>query len=174
MNGKVGELFNKSRYGRVSTKRKFNEEEPSASLGESSQTANKTLPKKNKSKLSSSVSNNTIINARNGKLNEYSLADIVWAKTGKYPVWPGIIINDPESNKFSKSKFVNIKNKYFNINNLCYTLAENNFPMLHISYCNDGFKRNWIKVNQISTFFGKNTILNENPKLMVSLILLLN
>lgn len=169
MNGKVGQLFNKSRYGRVSTKRKFNEEEQGTSSGESSQTASKTLPKKNRSKLSSSVSNNILINVRNGKLNEYNLGDIVWAKTGKYPVWPGIIINDPESNKFSKSKCVdeNIKNIYFYFYYLCYISEENNIPMLHISYCNDGFKRNWIKVHQILKFFGKQKILNEIPKIMV-------
>lgn len=108
MNGKVGAVFNKSRYGRVSTKRKFSEEEQDVSLGESSQIAIRISPKKNKSKISSSVSNNILVNAQNGKLNEYSLGDIVWAKIGKFPVWPGIIINDPESNTFSKSKFINV------------------------------------------------------------------
>lgn len=106
MNGKGGELFNKSRYGRVSTKRKFNGEEQGASLGESSRTVVRISPKKNKSKLS--VSNDVLVNVQNGKLNEYSLGDIVLAKVGKYPVWPGIIINDPESNIFSKSKCVDV------------------------------------------------------------------
>lgn len=63
------------------------------------------LLKRNKSKLSSSVSNN--IHTKNDvKVNGFGIGDLVWAKMGKYPVWPGIIIEDPESNIFSKSKLV--------------------------------------------------------------------
>lgn len=40
--------------------------------------------------------------------------------------------------------------------------------MLHICYCNDGYKRNWLSLKQISQFLGKNDSLVKNPKLMVS------
>lgn len=91
--------LNRSRYGRVSTKRKFNEE----LMGESSRTIKDPLPTKN-SNLSLSVSNNNL-NMRSNRTNELTIGDMVWAKTGKYPLWPGIIISDPESNNFSKSKY---------------------------------------------------------------------
>lgn len=41
--------------------------------------------------------------------------------------------------------------------------------MLHIYYCNDAYKRNWIRVNQIFEFCSKLKILTEFPKLLVSL-----
>lgn len=43
--------------------------------------------------------------------------------------------------------------------------------MLHIYYCNDAYKRNWIKLKQITKFSGKEEILNEIPKINVSLII---
>lgn len=101
MNGKTGEHFNKSRYGRVSTKRKFNEDDQ-GTYGALSLSA--TTIGKNKSKLSLPVSNHININMQNGKINGYEIGDILWAKTGKYPVWPGIVINDPETNNYYKSK----------------------------------------------------------------------
>ncbi|XP_022180883.1 probable methylthioribulose-1-phosphate dehydratase isoform X2 [Myzus persicae] len=109
----------KSRYGRISNKRKFNEE------------------------LDLSLA--SVNDMSNGKRNVFNVGDMVWAKTGKYPVWPGIVITDPETNKFSKN--------------------ENMIPMLHIYYCNDAYKRNWIKMKQISKFTGKEEILTEIPKI---------
>jgi len=41
-------------------------------------------------------------------------------------------------------------------------------PMLHIYYCNDSYRRNWIKTKQIIKFSSKEIILAENPKLLVS------
>lgn len=41
--------------------------------------------------------------------------------------------------------------------------------MLHVYYCNDMFKRNWIKLNQIYEFSGRKGLLEEFPKLSVSL-----
>lgn len=73
------------------------------------------LLKRNKSKLSSSVSNNIYKKKYDVKVNGFGTGDLVWAKMGKYPVWPGIIIEDPESNTFSKSKhklFSNFKNTF--------------------------------------------------------------
>lgn len=40
--------------------------------------------------------------------------------------------------------------------------------MIHIYYFNDAFKRNWIRLNQVSEFKDKTTLLAENPKIMVS------
>lgn len=102
MNRRSGDL-NKSRYGRVSTKRKFSEEFDSVAT-ESTKTNSIHLAKKNKLQLNSSTSNNSNSNLQYSKINGFSIGDIVWAKVGKYPVWPGIIISDPESNRFSKSK----------------------------------------------------------------------
>jgi len=119
---KKNEDLKKSRYGRISNKRKINEE------------------------LDLSLASN---NASNGKRNIFNIGDMVWAKTGKYPVWPGIVITDPETNKFLKNK--------------------NMVPMLHIYYCNDAYKRNWIKMKQISKFSGKEEILAENPKLITQI-----
>ncbi|XP_001949266.2 probable methylthioribulose-1-phosphate dehydratase isoform X2 [Acyrthosiphon pisum] len=116
---KKAEDLKKSRYGRISSKRKFNEE------------------------LDLSLA--AINNMSNGKRHIFNVGDMVWAKTGKYPVWPGIVITDPETNKFSKN--------------------ENMVPMLHIYYCNDAYKRNWIKMKQISKFSGKEEILTEIPKI---------
>lgn len=90
----------KSRYGRVSNKRKFNEE-LDLSLGESYRKINLILDKKSNGKSSPTVLNNS----NNAKRNSFNIGDMVWAKTGKYPLWPGIIIMDPESNKFTKSMF---------------------------------------------------------------------
>lgn len=91
----------KSRYGRVSNKRKFNEE-LDLSLGESYRKINFILNKKSNGKSSSVASVN---NMSDDKRNVFNVGDMVWAKTGKYPVWPGIVITDPETNKFSKSMF---------------------------------------------------------------------
>lgn len=91
----------KSRYGRISNKRKFNEE-LDFSLGESYRKINFILNKKSNGKSSPTAAIN---NMSNGKRNSYNVGDMVWAKTGKYPVWPGIVITDPETNKFSKSMF---------------------------------------------------------------------
>lgn len=40
--------------------------------------------------------------------------------------------------------------------------------MLHVYYCNDMYKRNWIKLNQVYKFSGKTKILQEYPKIPVS------
>lgn len=40
--------------------------------------------------------------------------------------------------------------------------------MIHIYYCNDGFKRNWIKIKQIENFSTKENIIQKNPKIIVS------
>ncbi|VVC32689.1 Class II aldolase/adducin N-terminal,Methylthioribulose-1-phosphate dehydratase,PWWP [Cinara cedri] len=143
-----GEQVKKSRYGRVSTKRKF-DEECDNSLGRKTVIIS---TKKNKSKLPvssvsspASTSNNVHSNTRNNKVNEFNIGDIVWAKPGKYPVWPGIVISDPNFNIHYKE--------------------ENNVTMLHIYYCNDAYKRNWIRINQIFEFVGKDSMLREFPKL---------
>jgi len=49
-----------------------------------------------------------------------------------------------------------------------YVLDNNMVPMLHIYYCNDAHRRNWIKIKQIIKFSSKEEILAENPKLLVS------
>ncbi|KAE9523457.1 hypothetical protein AGLY_016009 [Aphis glycines] len=134
------EDLKKSRYGRVSNKRKFNEE-LDLSLGESYNTINLILNKKSNGKSSPTVLNNS----NNGKRNGFSIGDMVWAKTGKYPLWPGIVIVDPVTNKFTKNN--------------------NMVPMLHIYYCNDAHRRNWIKIKQIIKFSSKNEILAGNQKL---------
>ncbi|KAL4148434.1 hypothetical protein QTP88_002677 [Uroleucon formosanum] len=138
---KKAEDLKKSRYGRISNKKKFNEE-LDLSLGESYRKINFILTKKSNGKSSPTAAIN---NMSNGKRNIFNVGDMVWAKTGKYPVWPGIVITDPETNKFSKN--------------------ENMVPMLHIYYCNDAYKRNWIKMKQISKFSGKEEILTEIPKI---------
>lgn len=56
----------------------------------------------------------------------------------------------------------------FNFNFYGHVLDENMIPMLHIYYCNDAYKRNWIKMKQISKFTGKEEILTEIPKITVS------
>jgi len=94
------EDLKKSRYGRVSNKKKFNEE-LDLSLGESYRKINLILNKKSNGKSSPTVLNNS----NNDKGNEFNIGDMVWAKTGKYPLWPGIVIMDPETNKFTKSMF---------------------------------------------------------------------
>lgn len=99
-----GENMHKSRYGRVS-KRKYNED--LSDSGTSSSQMNQS-PKRKKSKLSlKPVSNNNNITSRmrDGKINVFSIGDMVWAKTGKYPIWPAIITEDPVSKKFYKSKY---------------------------------------------------------------------
>lgn len=94
----------KSRYGRVS-KRKNNDDLIGSSISSSQATV--TQPPKKKKPKTTSVSNNNNITSRmrDGKINIYSIGDMVWAKTGKYPIWPAIITNDPSSNKFYKSKY---------------------------------------------------------------------
>lgn len=54
---------------------------------------------------SSSVSNNSSVRNTKARKNDFIVGDLVWAKIGKYPVWPGIIISDPESNKIFKGKY---------------------------------------------------------------------
>lgn len=49
-----------------------------------------------------------------------------------------------------------------------FILDENDVYMFHIHYCNDAYKRNWIKVNQLTEFVNKSSIYNEFPKLLVS------
>jgi len=98
---KKAEDLKKSRYGRVANKRQFNEE-LDLSLGESYRKINFILTKKSNGKSSPTAANN---NMSNGKRNIFNVGDMVWAKTGKYPVWPGIVITDPETNKFYKSMF---------------------------------------------------------------------
>lgn len=82
-----------TRSGRVSaTKRKLIEELDSAEVGTS-----KTVTFKVKKV---SIRNN--LNKNDKK--KFEVGDIVLAKVGKYPVWPGIVMNDPESNLITKSK----------------------------------------------------------------------
>lgn len=40
--------------------------------------------------------------------------------------------------------------------------------MMHVFYFNDTYKRNWIKINHIFQFFGKEKLLDEFPKITVS------
>jgi len=94
------EVCNKSRYGRISSKRKYNNEDLANALKDSLQSMASVSPKRSKPKLSSFGSNNNL-----SKMNKFSAGDIVWAKTGKYPVWPGIIIKEPVTNLVSKSMY---------------------------------------------------------------------
>lgn len=57
------------------------------------------LPDPSTCKIINSVSDNNIV-------NDYSIGDIVWAKANKYPIWPGIVIKDPESNIYYKSNLL--------------------------------------------------------------------
>lgn len=102
MKRRSGDNLNTSRYGRVSSKKKFSEEFATF-LYEPAKTVVNNVSKKNKSN-----SNKMNCNIRNSKVNGFNIGDIILAKVGKYPVWPGIIVNDPESNMFSKSKLVNL------------------------------------------------------------------
>lgn len=34
--------------------------------------------------------------------NTYQIGDLVWAKIGKFPLWPGIVCMDPDSNTYIK------------------------------------------------------------------------
>lgn len=93
----------KSRFGcRVVKKRKYYEEFETY-LGKSSQTVVGSSKKKKKTKISTPVSNNNCTNELNKKANKFEIGDMVWAKIGKYPLWPSIVINDPETNIFFKS-----------------------------------------------------------------------
>lgn len=92
--------IHKSRYGRIS-KRKYSED----LIDKSSQMSVSQSHKKKKLTISVSNNNNITSRMRDGKINVFSMGDMVWAKTGKYPVWPAIITNDPESNMFYKSKY---------------------------------------------------------------------
>lgn len=94
------ESLKKSKHGQISNKRKFNEE-LDLSLGESYRKINLILNKKSNGKSSSTVLNNSNEEIRNG----FSIGDLVWGKTGKYPPWPAIVIMDPETNRFTKSMF---------------------------------------------------------------------
>ncbi|XP_025416431.1 uncharacterized protein LOC112687747 isoform X2 [Sipha flava] len=148
---KSNDILHKSRYGRESTKKKIFEVNQISS-NDSSQSAIRVLPKRKRSnKLPPSVSR-CILNCslRKGTTNELSIGDIVWAKTGKYPIWPGIITSDPETKTFFKKE-------------------KKSISMLHIYYFNDAYKRNWLRLKQIFHFSGKNDILAGNPKLMKQL-----
>lgn len=105
MNGrKSNDILRKSRYGRATINKKFIDENQTSSRN-LSRSVNGVLPKRTRPKnLSTSVSKSTI-NFKLGATNGFGIGDIVWAKMGKYPIWPGIISSDPESNNFSKSKY---------------------------------------------------------------------
>lgn len=106
MKKNAGEPIKKSRYGRISTKRQFNEEFDNSSGG-SSKAVVTTSNKRNKSKLPAPSMSNSINSVPyNDKVNNYTLGDIVWAKPGKYPIWPGIVISDPESKIHYKSNLL--------------------------------------------------------------------
>lgn len=114
MNGGKSEVvLRKSRYGRTMTKKIFNDESSSTDLTRS---VNGVIRKRTRSKnLSMSVSN-SILNCKLRKkaTNGFSIGDMVWAKSGKYPLWPGIITSDPDTNNFSKSKYpYSFQIKYF-------------------------------------------------------------
>lgn len=95
-----------SRYGRVSAKKQHGED--FQTVFKKSTKVNKihkTLALTTKADSSLSVSNHSSVRNTKARKNDYSVGDLVWAKIGKYPVWPGIIISDPESNKTFKSKY---------------------------------------------------------------------
>lgn len=106
MSKNSGKRLNKSRYGRVSTKKSYEEEFANA-LKKSCDEITQALGASPKRNNSSSSTNNNKPNKHNikSKVKGYSLGDLVWAKSGKFPIWPGIIINEPESQIYSKSKF---------------------------------------------------------------------
>lgn len=131
------EPTNKSRYGRVSSKRKYNNDDLDNAFKDSLRSMASVLPKRSKTKSPLLVT------------NKFTSGDIVWAKIGKYPVWPGIIIKEPNTELVSKK--------------------ENNVIMMHVYYFNDTYKRNWIKVNHISEFLGKKKLLEEYPKIVTRL-----
>lgn len=89
-----------TRSGRLSTsKRKLIEElnDVEVSIG----------PKKTKVKKfeAKKVSTRNSLNKNNiDKVNQLEVGDIVLGKTGKFPLWPGIVTSDPDSDKIIKSK----------------------------------------------------------------------
>lgn len=104
---KSNDILHKNRYNREATTKKCFEGNQISS-SDSSRSAIRVLPKRTRSnKLSTSVPK-CILNCslRKGTTNGLSIGDIVWAKTGKYPIWPGIITSDPETKTFSKSKYL--------------------------------------------------------------------
>lgn len=62
------------------------------------------LPKRKNSKSPDQSTSST--RKYYNKLNEYSIGDIVWAMTDQDPVWPGIVVSDPETNIYYKSYFL--------------------------------------------------------------------
>lgn len=94
----------KSRYGRVSTKKRFDEEFENA-LKESCDNIHRALGASSKKNISLPSTNNKQIHKINSLVNAFHVGDIVWAKTGKYPFWPGIVTEDPRTNEFSKSMY---------------------------------------------------------------------
>lgn len=45
------------------------------------------------------------INPKNNSTNlsnTYQIGDLVWAKIGKFPLWPSIVCMDPDSNTYIK------------------------------------------------------------------------
>ncbi|XP_050534939.1 uncharacterized protein LOC126901982 isoform X2 [Daktulosphaira vitifoliae] len=144
MNKNASKQINKSRFGRVSTKRKFSEQFISSST---------CIPKDNyiikkKKKQICSSKSGQFSDKNHLLLSNYCIGDIVWAKMGKYPVWPGIIVNDPDENIFFK---------------------KNSTLMLHLYFCNDLQKRSWIKENQIFEFAGRKKVVTQFPKLITQI-----
>lgn len=67
---------------------------------------NKSIPSRK-----SSVLNNAAVDVLNSLLEKtpindqnkgYKIGDIIWARIGKYPFWPSVVCNDPESRTFIK------------------------------------------------------------------------
>lgn len=94
----------KSRFGCRKVKKRKYYEEFETYLGKSSRTVVGSSKKKKKTVISSTVLNNNHTNELNIEANKFGIGDMVWAKIGKYPLWPGIVINDPKTNIFFKSK----------------------------------------------------------------------
>lgn len=99
-----GNKVTMTRCGRVSTKRKHMEESNNSEVS--------TMPKRNKVSSkgikdpAKQVSIRNSMNKNYDRVNKFGVGDMVLAKTGKYPVWPGIVINDPELNLIIKSNYI--------------------------------------------------------------------
>lgn len=106
---------NTSRYGRKLPTKKYNDEIEIALKESISKIDSMLFPRSTtstKSSSSLSVSNNTSVRNCTSKKTttcDFSVGDLVWAKMGKYPIWPGIVINHPGLNMIyiSKTPFVN-------------------------------------------------------------------
>ncbi|KAK7788886.1 hypothetical protein R5R35_013451 [Gryllus longicercus] len=79
----------------------------------------------------------------NTEESEWLPGDLLWARIGRHPFWPCVVVVDPRNAMYLETK----------------RTGRSSQQQVHVQYFGDNGSRSWVSVNQIMKYSGKNNLL---------------